>query len=725
MRFFSRPPAASRALTAQNTLRSKLQERYPTLMRGAKAPRTSERNALVLGKTATDELFLLPQRARLEHMFCVGTTGGGKSKFLELCIRQDIARGHGVLVVDPHGEHPDSLYRSVLSWMKTRGHLDRRRVHLIDPSSGTHTVGFNPLTRPSPDTDLSVSAGVTLEAFSRVWGGEDTSRKPTIERVITAGFSALAELNLTLVEAPMLLDREDKWGLRKHAIATLKDRYTREELVRLDELARDERRRHDFDAEVVGPINRLARFVRPNAVRTMIGQTDHVLDIRAALDEGHVILCNLSGSERIYETDADLLGRLLTRMVFFHAKRRQHPERPFFVYLDECHRYLSGDLENILAESRKYGLGVVLATQWLEQLRKESENMLAAVLNATNVKVVFRPKDPREAEQLAEMVVPLDLERPVAALVKPTIVGYGRTRLANESVSEQRSKTTTRTTTRGESETHSQTYGEADGVSGTESTSESKSTSETTGTARSHASTRATNHGCSMSWDLDPNSGYFSTRVLGLSRSASSGASASRSSGDTQSRSHSAGTAASSSFARTTSSVQNWSEGYAFSRQWAVAKGAAETSGESRSRGSAEALEPLLYNLPSAVHSKDNVRYMAAHAIRSLRTGRAVVNFVGEAGMVAALLRVPFLQAPSISGAEFKAVRALTLSQSTCALPLPKAQLVIEQRERALLEMRAPAELAEPETFRVAAPEQDRSRPAGSGRRRSRQLPKT
>lgn len=60
------------------------------------------------------------------------------------------------------------------------------------------------------------------------------------------------------------------------------------------------------------------------------------------MDEGHVVLCNLSGETRVDERDADLLGRLLTRSLFFHAKRRRAPERPFIFYIDECHRFLSG-----------------------------------------------------------------------------------------------------------------------------------------------------------------------------------------------------------------------------------------------------------------------------------------------------------------------------------------------------------------------------------------------
>jgi DNA helicase HerA-like ATPase len=379
-----------RAIVTRRDLREALEVKHPTLFPRLLPPAPFDRTAIVAGRNQAEAPVLLSERARREHCHVIGTTGGGKSKFIESCVRQDVAAGRGVCVVDPHGDHPDSLYRSILAWLDERGYTKTRKIHLIDPNAPTHTTGFNPLACPDSDTDLSVIAGVTLEAFSRAWGGEDTTQKPTIERILTATFTALAALKLTLAEAPLLYDRSDRHGIRAWAIQHLTDRYAREELERLHELSLDERRRHDFDIEVIGPINRIARFVRPPAIRTMIGQTENVLDIRQALDEGHIILVNLSGGSRVYERDADLLGRLLTRSLFFHAKRRRAPDRTFVVYLDECHRYLSGDLEHLLAESRKYGVALVLAHQWLEQATTESENMLAALRNATNVKVVFR-----------------------------------------------------------------------------------------------------------------------------------------------------------------------------------------------------------------------------------------------------------------------------------------------------------------------------------------------
>jgi hypothetical protein len=717
---------ATRSEARRAALRESLRSAYPTLLRQPPSVPSVDRSAIVLGRNETGTAVFLPERPRLEHAHVIGTTGGGKSKFLEHCIHQDIAEGRGVCVVDPHGEHPASLYRSLLAWLDQRGYASKRTIHLIDPNAPTHTVGFNPLARPDADTDLSVIAGVTLEAFSRAWGGEDTTNKPTIERVLTATFTALADLNLTLVEAPFLLDRKDRHGLRIHAIETVSDRYTRDELRRLHELSLDGRRPHDFDLEVVGPINRIARFIRPSAIRAMIGQTDGALDFREALDAGHVILCNLSGGARVYERDADLLGRLITRLLFFHAKRRRVPQRPFFVYLDECHRYLSGDLENILAESRKYGVGAVLAHQWLEQLAVEGDNMLAAVRNATNLKVVFRIKDPVEAEELAHAVIPLDLELPVHKLTKPTVIGHQRIKLASQSVTDQTAVTTAVTETEGTSETYTESYAESTAVTDAESVGISESEGLTSGVGTSEASMSGVGDSTTSSATMTmPMQGAFGTpTVIGMTQGSGSAANSSHSSGASaaSARSTSSSRTTGSSHAVTNSST--WGESFSRGKNRATSIGRGETKGTGRTEGTSEALEPILAMLPAAVHGKENMLYMAAQTLRNLATGRAFVNYVGAAGMMPMLLTVPQIAEYPLSAEAFAALRERLLSQSIAATPIGRAALLVEEREKMLLDRAEQNRaVAEPETFRVKASSDGRGRvpsaPAAPSRGRS------
>jgi hypothetical protein len=658
-----------------------------------------DRKAIVLGRNEHAVPILLGERARLEHSHFIGTTGGGKSKSLEHCIRQDIAAGRGVFVADPHGEHPDGLYRSLLGWLDRRGYTRTRTIHLIDPNAPSATVGFNPLQRPDEATDLSVVAGLCLEAFERAWGNEDTHDKPTIRRVLKATFTALAELGLTLAEAKLLYDPDDPHRVRAWAAENVRDRYAREELQRLHQLSLDPRRRHDFDIEVLGPINRLAEFVSASAIRTIVGQTERVLDMRAALDEGHIILANLSGGSQVYQTEADLLGRLLVRLLFFHAKRRRNPHIPFFAYLDECHRYLSGDLENILAEIRKYGVGAVLSHQWLAQLGVESDNLLAAVRNATNFKAVFRLRDPVEAQELAEMVVPLDLEMPVTKLVKPTVVGHRRVSMTSESVGDQHATSDMRSISEGRSLTETDSYAQsyAETVAAGESSSRAGALGSSQGL--SQISMTGTGNALNSTQMMTPETGWLDPQaVLGVSEGSSTAMQSSQGIGSSTASSRSSGWSFGKSSMRATARGEAWGQAMSRGVSEARSAGSAETRGTTTTRGRQESFEAVYENLPSSVHSKEAMLYFAASTLRGLKTGTAFINFVDTGGMRAALLRVPNVEDCAPPPDVFEVLRAEVLAASPSATPIDLARKQIEDRERDLVARSRRIRPSEPET---------------------------
>jgi hypothetical protein len=655
-------------------LRANIAGRHPP--RAAQVPDLYNAQAIAVGRNSTGDAVLLPEGPRLEHMHVIGDTGSGKSTFLKHCIRQDIQRGRGVCVVDPHGNHPDGLYRSMMLWLFERGYHKTRTVHLVDPNAPTHTVGFNPLERPDAETDLSVIANTTLDAFERVWGDEDTHAKPTIRRVLKGTFSALAELGLTISDAELLLDPHDKNGVRAWAISKLTDRYSRGVLEDLHQMALDERNKRDFRAEVMGPKNRLAEFVSAPTIRTIIGQTARTIDIRAALDEGHIILVNLSPGTRVSDADAELLGRLLTRFIFFHAKRRQRPDIPFFFYLDECQRYLSGDVPELLGEARKYGLGCVLGHQWLAQLGKPDDPIREAVMNGPNLKAVFRLKNPKEAEELAETVIPFDLEQPVAALTKPAVVGYERTTFRSWGTAAHQAKSKAKASSF--SETDSTSESESDGGSLMDAEGLSASTSM-----------------------MVPTTGWIGVPDMMMASSGASHAS-------------SAGTQRGS--ARGSSHSSSWSE--------TTMKG--EMQGTSTSEGFTEGIVPVFKELPGSVHSLENVRYMAARQLRSLARGNAFISYVGIEGWKGARVSVPRVQEAQTPTDGAGGVRAALLNASPSALPAAEAQAALDKRELALfvvaatfngpLAVTAKANAvsvkargtktapAEPENWRVAAP---------------------
>jgi hypothetical protein len=283
-----------RAQATRLAIRETHRAKFPHLLPARHTSVPTDRSAIVLGRNEVGAPIFLPLRTRLEHAHVIGTTGGGKTKLLEHSIRQDIIDGRGVCVVDPHGNHPDSLYRSLLSWLDFRGFTKTRTIHLIDPNAGTHVTGLDPLALPSADYDLTVIAEAMQEALERVWGEEDMNAKPTMQRVLNVMLTALTELKLTLAEARLLFHPDDPHGIRAWAIGNVTDPETREELEWLHDIAREPRGRQDFRVEVTGPRNRLAKLTRNASIRTMIGQQECALDFRAALDEGHIILANLS-----------------------------------------------------------------------------------------------------------------------------------------------------------------------------------------------------------------------------------------------------------------------------------------------------------------------------------------------------------------------------------------------------------------------------------------------
>jgi hypothetical protein len=683
-----------RAKARRTAVREELRARYPNLFPKPRPalPAPFDRSAIVLGKNQGGAPVLLPEQLRLQHAHVIGTTGAGKTKFLEHCIQQDIASGRGVCVVDPHGNHPDSLYRSLLGWLDERGYTDRnnkksRPIHLIDPNASTHITGFDPLALPSSDYDPTVIADAALEALERVWGEEDTDTKPTLQRVLIATLTALCELKLTLSEARLLFDPHDRAGIRAWAIENLIDEEAREEFQWLHEIAAEPRGRQDFRVEVMGPRNRLGKLTRTASVRLMLGQRTPAINFREALDEGHIILANLSGGPRASDKSCELLGRLLTRFLFFNAQRRQHPERPFFFYLDECQLYLSGDVSRMLAEARKYGVGVILAHQFLWQLEKAGEDILHAVRNATNLKAFFRIKDPEEAADHAETSIPLDLETPLKASVRPTSVAVELVKLASESTTEQESRTESYAEAEGESYAKTLSYLDSYATSHAHGTSETDGESFSSADGASHMNLAGAGTGVSATEMMAPDSPLFgSPALVGMSESASSMAHSSQGSGTSSmsGRATSKATGNVSMYAETT----GWGRGEAEARGRSKARtvGRGDTRGTGQTHGAQDAYRPVFQELPSSFHSKENMLYFAGQTLRSLTTGKAFINFVDATGMKAGLLTVAPVQSRAPGAAEFEQLRARILDVSPSSARIDAARVHVADRRRTLIE---------------------------------------
>jgi hypothetical protein len=485
------------------------------------------------------------------------------------------------------------------------------------------------------------------------------------------------------------------------------------------------------------------------------------------MDAGHVVLVNLAGGTQIYETEGDLLGRLFLRAILYHAKRRTN-NRPCFVWMDEGHRYLSGDVPVLFEEVRKHSVGIIIAHQDLSQLGQPGDRVREAVLAVPQTRMLFRLNSVAEATLLAPEVVKLNLEMPVHLLVKPTVVGDQLVTLQNGATSTSTGTTDTLGTGMTDSAAETDTLGEnwgtahTKGVTVTEGRSVARGAAETTGTTRSVTTTvggaetdtdtasqsRTSSRGGSHSDDksfsdsdgestsyirsADPASAEWGDRTD--SRDSSSGRG--RASSDTASWSE----ADSYSTGHSHASTSSWSraEGVAHSqsntksrtvtdshsradtkattksrggsRSHATTKGRAVTNnashaishGSGQSAGWGEAYRALYADLPTAVHSKENVVHMAAEVINNLPTGTAIVKALVGNRIESAMVRLPRIDDPSGTPQRQQQVRTELLAKSPFALPAAEATKIIEDRREWLKAQGAKLLVppAEPKTYR-------------------------
>ena len=430
----------------------------------------ANRHSLELGTTRKGATVTLSGEDRATHLQVLGASGKGKTKLLERMIRQDIVRRRGVCVIDPHGE----LYENLVSWCGVL--RNPPRIHLIDPSHDEWRFGFNPLHLDGV-TEPSVRVDAMVKACAQVWGGEDTARTPLLKKCLRAIFYTLAINNLTLLEAIELASASDPNDIRRYLTSGIEDPIFGTVWEDFNKLPIRE-----FAEQFSSTNNRLLEFLAAPSVRSIIGQREHIIDFRECMDAGDVVLVNLAPTNKLSFDNARLLGTLLVNDLFITALgRTPNKSRPFYLYIDECYQYLNEDISQMLDQTRKFGLHLILSHQRLGQLRQFGESIYNAVMTGAQTKVVFGGLEASDAEALAQNIFlgEFDLEKVKHVLDKPVVVDEIPEWLLSESETE------------GESHSFSEGSGETvteyeDEETGLRSTTESQSSTD--GFSRSHSS---------------------------------------------------------------------------------------------------------------------------------------------------------------------------------------------------------------------------------------------
>jgi len=289
-----------------------------------------------------------------QHIYVIGKTGSGKTTLLRNLIVQHIALGHGVGLIDPHGDLALELLNHIPPW---------RADHLVyfNPGDIEFPIGLNLLGNVAPDDRHLVASGI-VSAFKGIWR---ESWGPRLEYILHNAISALLDCqNVTLLGVNRLLTDE---RYRARVIRQIRDPFIR--AFWAEEYAGYEPR---FQREAIAPIqNKIGQFLFNPVVRNILGQVKTKMSIPFVMDYERLFIANLSKG-RLGHDKSNLLGSLLTTQFQLGAMARSdRPEddrRDFYLFIDEFQNFTTDAFAAILAEARKYRLCLSLSHQYIDQL---------------------------------------------------------------------------------------------------------------------------------------------------------------------------------------------------------------------------------------------------------------------------------------------------------------------------------------------------------------------
>jgi len=298
--------------------------------------------------------FGLKRSDRRRHLYVVGKSGTGKSKMLELLIEADIKAGHGVGVLDPHGDLVDSVLRYI-----PKNRMDD--VVYFNPADFDYPVAFNPLEQVPPELRVRVTIGF-IDIFKKLFGNNWTNRLEHVLRYTT--LALLDSPNTTVLSILKMLS--DK-NYRQKIVSRIQDSVIKNFWV--NEFASWSEK---FDNEAIMPIlNKVGQFVSTSLIRNIVGQTQNKINIEKIMNEGKILLMRISKGN-LGEENAQLIGAMVVTKIQQAAMARttipEEKRRDFYLYCDEFQYFATDTFAEILSEARKYHLNLTMAHQYMGQL---------------------------------------------------------------------------------------------------------------------------------------------------------------------------------------------------------------------------------------------------------------------------------------------------------------------------------------------------------------------
>lgn len=326
---------------------------------------------------------------RRRHLYLVGKSGTGKSKMIELLIKNDILAGKGVGILDPHGDLVDNILRIIPEHRK-------KDVIYFDPADTEFPIAFNPLENVDESFKMQITIGF-IDIFKKLFGSNWSDRLEHVLRYTT--LALLDSPNTTVLSILKMLS--DK-NYRQSIVARIQDSVVKNFWV--NEFAGWSEK---FDAEAITPLlNKVGQLVSTNMIRNIVGQSTNTFNIRDIMDGQKILLMKVSKG-LLGEENAQLIGSMLITKIYqaamARADLREEDRKDFYFYVDEFQNFATDTFAEILSEARKYRLCLTIAHQYIGQL---DETVRKTVFGNVGSMVSFRV-GAEDARILAEEYTPV------------------------------------------------------------------------------------------------------------------------------------------------------------------------------------------------------------------------------------------------------------------------------------------------------------------------------
>ncbi|KKR24209.1 MAG: hypothetical protein UT54_C0026G0008 [Candidatus Daviesbacteria bacterium GW2011_GWB1_39_5] len=346
----------------------------------APAPEKIPVSGLYLGRSVfrgVDRPVYLSEDDRRKHMYIIGRTGTGKSELLKTLMLQDIRAGKGLCFIDPHGDAAEELLQLIPP--------ERAEdVIYFDPSDMTRPFGLNMLEAYDEQQKHFVVSSIIGLMYKLFDPNKTGIIGPRFEHgVRNAMLTAMSNPGATFVEVVRIMtDAEFVKELLPKVTDPVVRRYWTDQIAQTTDFHK---------SEVLDyTVSKFGRFVTNKMMRNIIGQSKSAFNLRKVMDEGKILIMNLSKG-KIGEENSNFLGLILVPKILAAAMSRtdmaMEQRRDFYLYVDEFQNFATDTFADILSEARKYRLNLVVANQFIGQIGEDLKN---AVFGNVGTVIAFR-----------------------------------------------------------------------------------------------------------------------------------------------------------------------------------------------------------------------------------------------------------------------------------------------------------------------------------------------